>query len=406
MASSAIERLPEVVLGKIFDFCGDPRQLLRLERVCTLFRKLLAQDVAWMSCCSGALEGSGSSFRVRACIRMTLENIRTSQRSPSNVILNTFGADGFISFLIALFSISPAFYDVRGDTLALLVEVLQDYFVNLLRQVNKVTTHAAEKYHEVLGQDVYPEVSVSDCETTLHLLSLGQAGYTFHEWGKVYETTQNRQCLCYHLSDEWKRKAPALIRNLANRAGLVKYTNDFASYVWWYFVEITEHLMVGARERTDATVFHGREFAAPEGKEIDLWNDQPPNMPIADHPWGGATMITIIPRTLLATALDLGITKAVYHGLGWIARESKTVKEEKEEALLPYRYKSNVSDDDHHSDISSNDDKLKNESGVDSDFDVLGDESEGYYSVYSDDEYMYDDDEFMDDRSLPSKTYS
>ena len=239
---SLTEGIPDRCLETILYFVSDAKDFRNCERTCQKLRRMLSNDAQWKYC-KGVWRGAVKTNRDRAFIDICIRQIRHYQRNTKNCILSVLGVDGWKELVNeALQRFFPDSlkvnhgYILRGDTLAVLVEMVQDYLTDQLQRAHIVCLHRSKDL------DVYPEMRHDDY-LVLEILSTSSIVETrfLSVSGGTSLNRSNMISVLSTLLDQSKRVK--IVRKLAFRAGIVKLTNEVFDHVWKRMVQLVVLLL-------------------------------------------------------------------------------------------------------------------------------------------------------------------
>jgi len=346
-AAPTINDISDEVLRRILRFnSNDPQSYLSCERTCKAFQRVLGQDETWRFC-PGAAHGLGtSSHRERALIKNVLARVHEYQQSHCrmNAFVDVLGVKGSRKMLKKL--CQSAFKDhglkleFRGDTLAILLDMIQSNFITKLEQANRIAIHAVRR-HEVNG---YPVISADDLKVSHAISCIGH---------KKKVSTKERlkmvhQKRLYDLpvpdptdSEIISNSAQtSIVRKIAYMAGVVKLTCDAFDFVWKNMLQTMLSIIYPAILELEKRRPHRLE-PFPAGMKIDFERDIPPSRLFEGRP-----VEVVVPRLLRKHAKKQGLLNV--YGSGWLVEEGKTLEQEKIEAEARYRGKpASASGDEH-----------------------------------------------------------
>jgi hypothetical protein len=258
---------PEDVLRRIFESNSDTNDLISCERTCRTFRRFLSIDDVWQICfnasrratrCRTVRELDGptgfqgvTSYREASLIYRTLELVRRTKKSNSetrNIIVDVLGVRSTRNLVNALQNLNVRggmlhHFDVRGDTLALLTELVQAYIVEKLEHALNVSFHAATK-HGLGG--FCPEVCVED----LYLVDVIRNHCLFENFFRAnrMSTSSLEQEVEVNYDVVSEASKFAIVRRLAYQAGVVKLSNGAFDSLWKDLVRLMIILVDGPCE--------------------------------------------------------------------------------------------------------------------------------------------------------------
>lgn len=148
MDAPSFVSLPTEALKHIFSFRATVPEYLALERTCSTFRDVLAEDSVWKKVTCPE-EGQTKdkrlkTYREQACVEQNLEYIKKQQAKTSNLLLEAFGDDvdacgrwkAIINAVLADYlpnRLNPGRsrlrYVLRGDTMGTILETLQTFLI-------------------------------------------------------------------------------------------------------------------------------------------------------------------------------------------------------------------------------------------------------------------------------------
>lgn len=412
---TTMQSLPDALLEKIFLYVKDPQDLLSCERTCRNFHRVLSSDDVWIGC---SPDGSGDprlTHRTNAFVNYTIKKIHYHQRriEPISVIDVFHGTEPFRDYVQRAFqactrndSITSTHqfrYVLRGDSLGIMVEILEDYFVERIEEVSAIVCHfrgnEPNEYPTIKREDL-DFMALKLCERSTY--SFGDHDGTY--WKPPQMTALQGVPLLSLLDESLRTK---LVRRFAYIAGAVKLTDDAFDCLGLEFLRLTCLLIRVAMEEHRDCVAASHERGCSEGQEVDLNNVAPPNKLFKDHNNNGSgetIEFVIVPRQILnAAQLIKGYKMKKIYGCTWIAKPGNTIKEEVQLAKSQY-YTSdmtlthlarNFPADAEEFETESDDSAeifpfLEDESSVEYDSEYNPDELED--SVHEDDEDAFDSD--------------
>ena len=286
-----------------------------------------------------------SPDKIRTIIRVMINDNRI--RDNLGLLCNaqglTFGHEGLE-------------FEVRGDTLGYLVELIQDLMIRKLQSVQLISIRVCN----AIGK--YPTLTVEDKQIFAQIQCIG---------GRVYDAHANGRRANDRICEILERECSdadvfRLVRRLANRAGVVKMTDKFMKETFWdVFIHAVE-ILVSPLMFYHSHLTHDKSYEV--GESIDLWNDIPPTMKKSN----GQYHCVIVPRQISESAKQLGLigdsTDAVY-GQEWAVSKGQNLEEEMSRAKERYLVKGVVLEDSFNDDFMSLEDSV-----VDSEFSVYDDE--------------------------------
>ena len=382
LADTKMQRvaIPDEVLVNIFSFVGDPSDLLICELACRDFHHVLSKDDRCWQQFIVDDEVRGISRRQQVFFQRTLPKIRQFQSrgrdhescclASKNTLIRTLGVDGFRAFVQECFRDLPVQFEIRGDTLGLVAEYIENFLTTKLRLAWEMVCSMTEKY----APREYP------CLDTLELNLFDKIHFcnqpknfqsVWHHWrgrGKNCLdpiTILNDESL---VSEEQKGK---IVRRLAFDAGVAMYTYGAFRDIW-YQVENVMMLLVhsAAVYFTDSGSHQFSHERGGDSSDIDMENDTPP---VLKH----SHLHVIVPGMIHAEARRMGFPRVL--GDTWVASNGKTVSMECTEARKQYLTKSTDKDT-----MGTNYETI--ESQLEDDSDSQYESSEDDYSIYSDDD--------------------
>jgi hypothetical protein len=294
----------------------DTPETRELERSCTRFRTILEDDGLWKYSCIEYedLTGGtvGASNREKAFVGKILGEINEEQLScRENIILSVLPPH-FIrriinTYIVTLFNQgtpNPYFqnwprsnmsFDVRGDSLRCLLDIVEAHMVQKLQIANLISLRAW-----VHGNGTYPEVILTDLQIVER--SQGTIRFTGHI---VSFEDGTRELLSRAIDRECgERSRYQLARRLSNRAGIVKMTSEVMREA------VTDIFMVMASLLWRPMLIHRDILKHSTEKfdydSIDLWNDIPPPIEFNKDGITGHSCV-IVPAQIEESAAKLGI---------------------------------------------------------------------------------------------------
>ena len=391
--------LPDISIKEIFEYAGSPFDLLSCERTCRRFRDIVAEDDVWkvgeydrrkpipdiwpfeyIKSINEWPFDVGDSYRERSCINSTLLKVRYEQRfGVKNIILSVLSPDTIRTIIRVIindnemrdqlgllcnaqgltFGHEGLDFEIRGDTLGYLVELIQDLMIRKLESVMLISVHVSK----VSGK--YPILTVED-KSLCERIQIEQKNDLFRglglNLGHAHVHDRIAGILERECSDGDRFR---LVRRLANRSGVVKMTDQFMEEAFYDVFILAIKILVSPMI-CHSQLTYGKSYEV--GESIDLWNDIPPTMKKNN----GRHHCVIVPRQISESAKQLGLigdsTDAVY-GQEWVVSQGQNLEEEISRAKERYFVKGVLLEDDSSDDFMSLEDSV-----VDGEFSVYDDE--------------------------------
>lgn len=147
-----MENLPDVLLQNIFGFTADTvRMMIRCELTCKTFKRVVANDKTWEHL-PGIKDWDGdgrlTTNRFKACMSLTIQNIRTEQSRGTNILVEELGGveawNDFVQraawpFMVRLLPDKASEFCFRGDTLFTLSELVQASMIRDLQKAQEIS---------------------------------------------------------------------------------------------------------------------------------------------------------------------------------------------------------------------------------------------------------------------------
>lgn len=351
MTLPRLDLLPTEIQKKILISVGNAPDLLNCERTCRSFRWILKDDGGvWKSICiqmGKKIIDDRLSFREFFFVRSTLQKIRKEQKNPENIILGVLSPAAFRAFVVRLGAAwgSNSALLLRGDSLALMVEILQEYFVKRLQQAMSIAVRVAEE------TDSYPTVTAKE----LRLLKVidGSNGIPIldsemmRSLGIPFVQPPPPQLLEMMILPHVRMK---LVRRFAYRAGVVKMSNEAFRELERDFCFLSSLLLRRALLEYNAYPDNSgiRFLWMNNGDTRSDENVLPPNEMMYNYMPPGECCLDcgniheriIVPRQIEEEARDLRIVRGKVYGRTWVScapdPSSEDIEKEKAAALAQY----------------------------------------------------------------------
>ena len=319
----------------------------------------------WRYCCTNETKDNRLSYRESAFVERIIERIKESKArgGNDNIIFDVFGgATPFAIYVEKIFNepftVGPYHY-LRGDSLGILVSILEDYFVDLIAKASGAACTIAAGQ----GDTAYPTI----CVYHLEMVENDRLPYGVSSWEGIDTLAM--------FADGWEDEdfeqeelelLSKLTRRFADKAGVVKLTNEAIRRLGFKFFQAIVALTNDARVESDKVervlvqaqqsqghleiLYEVLEQKYKDMSHVDLFNSTPPPRMVGDR-----LMHTIVPRHICQSQVyrqHINARVSLSHvDAAWIPREGSSVEEERREAIAVYVGDDDMSDEE--SDSSS-----------------------------------------------------
>jgi hypothetical protein len=357
----SLETIPDESLQRILYFVSDAQDFRSCELTCKKMQRIIRCDDQWKYCKGKWRGGVVTTNRDRACIHKNLGRIRETQRKDiNNLTVGALSVNGWkklVTDTIQCFRPhnNLAAYFLRGDTLAVIIEVMQFYMTEQLDLANRICIY------RVRDNDEYPEISMDDYTLAERLLLGVQARPLETSFAQIFRCTEKRNVDDFPgaMALLGRSARDKIIRALALRAGVVKMTSVVYDLAWKSLVQLIIVLVTPACiELVDMSkVKSGRKRSLDTA---DMRMVPPPSLEQLD----GILLYTPVPRQIQDAASRLGIGRV--YGDSWLVCEGSTEEEEIAAAEAQYIIVKNEEGSSEEEYVSEEDDESRYE---DSDID-------------------------------------